>query len=102
MLTRATFIKRFTGFDTNFDVFVVSSQSLLTLVTTDYADPQDQSRELKDISGQYEFVNLLKPHDNSGETIEILEHDEMEGDFLIHLPYKNYRLDYYVANTRHL
>lgn len=33
---------------------------------TDYADPIDQSQELKNISGEYafEFTKLIKPYEN--------------------------------------
>lgn len=56
------------------------------LVTTDYADPLAQSQELKDISGQhkFEFDYLLKPYDNS-HAIEVLDHDEMAGDFFVYI-----------------
>lgn len=88
--------------DTTFDIFAKSSQEFLVLVTTDYADPQDQGQELQSISGQYkiEFTNLVKPFDQNKETVEIFEHDEMEGDFFVTAPYKNYKLYYYVANVR--
>lgn len=100
VLSRATFTKRFALPDTTFDIFVTSSQDLLALVTADYVDPWDQSRELKSISGEYEFASLLKSRSGDNETTEILEHDDMEGDFLISERYKNHRRYYYVANIR--
>lgn len=87
--------------DTTFDIFVTNSKDYIALVTTDYADPYDQSKELKSVSGSYEFEfdNLQKPFDNKA-TIELLPHDEMDGDFLVTVPYKQYRLHYYVANLK--
>lgn len=87
--------------DTTFDIFVTDSQDYIALITTDYADPLGQSRELKSISGSYEFefTNLIMPYDND-RTVEVLEHDEMDGNFLVSVPYKNYRLQYYVANLK--
>lgn len=84
--------------DTTFDIFVADSQSFFALVTTDYADPYDQSRELKDISGQYEFefAYLVKPVENKN-TIKVLPHDEMDGTFFIAIPHKKYELYYYLA-----
>lgn len=87
--------------DTTFDIFVSDSQDFFALVTTDYADPYDQSNELKSISGSYEFEfdSLQKPFDNEV-TIEVLPHDEMDGNFFVTAPYKKYRLYYYVANLK--
>ncbi|MCB9819982.1 hypothetical protein H6796_01610 [Candidatus Nomurabacteria bacterium] len=86
--------------DTVFNIFLTEDQHFLTLVATDYADPKAQSSELKSISGEYEFefTNLLSTS-GSDKTIEILDHDDMNGDFYISMPYKNHRLYYYVANT---
>lgn len=82
--------------DTTFDIFALKSGERLALVTTDYADPLDQSRELKKGSNKYEFINLLRPYSGSSETIEILEHDDMEGDFLVRAG----KFDTYVARLR--
>lgn len=107
VLSDATFVKRLASPvplvpDTTFDIFVTLSQDFLCLVTTDYPDPEHQSLELKSISGDYEFefINLLKPGGKGDETVKILEHDDMDGDFLIYLPYAKYRLGYYVANVQ--
>lgn len=107
VLSNATFVRRLAPPiplvpDTTFDIFATSSQDFFALVATDYADPQHQSLELKNISGQYgfEFVNLLKPYSQDNDTIEILEHDDMEDDFLVHGAYKNYKLYYYLANLK--
>lgn len=85
--------------DTTFDIYIEGSKDYIALVTTDYADPLDQSQELKKISGQYEFEfsNLIKPYGQDG-IVTILEHDEMDGDFFVTTPHKNYNLYYYLAN----
>ncbi|HMH69977.1 MAG TPA: hypothetical protein VK502_01120 [Candidatus Saccharimonadales bacterium] len=107
ILSGATFIRQLASPvplvpDTTFDIFTTDSRAFLALVTTDYADPQDQSIELKNISGQYafEFVDLLKPHNKNNEVTEILAHDDIEGDFLVYEPYKNHRRCYYLVNLK--
>lgn len=102
VLTDAMFILQPTPLpDTTFDIFVTNSKYYIALVTTDYADPYDQSRELKNISGSYEFEfgSLKKPFDNKA-TIEVLPHDQMDGNFFVTAPYKKYKLYYYVANLK--
>lgn len=70
--------------DAVFDIFIVDSKGFFALVSTDYADPQEQGRELGGISGQYEFdfLYLVRPFGGSGE-IKILPHDEMDDDFFV-------------------
>lgn len=107
-LSDATFVRRLASPvplipDTTFDIFfMTSSKQFLALVTTDYADPYDQSRELKSISGQYEFEfdNIVKSYSKNDETIDVLEHDDMDGDFFVTTPYKKYKLYYYLANLK--
>ena len=67
--------------DTTFHIFGGKNGYFLILVMTDYADPIDQSRELKNISGEYafEFTKLIKPYSND-EYIEIRENDEILED----------------------
>ncbi len=81
---------------------MTEAQNHLALVATDYADPYNQSYELKSISGSYgfEFDSLQKPFSKSGETIGILENDDMDGNFFVTAPYKKYKLYYYVANLK--
>ena len=88
--------------DTTFDILMFDSQDFFALVTTDYADPYNQSRELKSISGSYEFEfdSLQKPFSENSETISILENDNMDVNFFVTVPYKKYRLYYYVANLK--
>lgn len=103
MLSTATMYKHYEFFDTIFDVYVTEANEYLALITTDYADPLDQSRELKSISdsNNFEFVNLIKPYTKNNETIEVLEHDEMNDNFFVTTPYKNYRLRHYLANLKY-
>ena len=88
--------------DTTFDIFVTDSQEFFALVTTDYADPYDQSSELKSISGSYgfEFDSLQKPFSKNGESIGILENDDIDRSFFVTAPYKNHKLYYYLANLK--
>ena len=88
--------------DTTFTIFATNSGDFFAVVITDHADPQAQSIELKNISGQnrFELLNLIKPHGKNNDTVEILEYDDMKGDFCIVLPYKNYQLYCYVANIK--
>lgn len=87
--------------DTTFDIYMTDSRDYFALVTTDYADPYDQSHELKGISDQYaiEFTNLVKPFDNAA-TITILLHDEIDDAFFVTAPYKNYKFYYYLARLK--
>ena len=86
--------------DTTFHLFSGKNGYFLVLVMTDYADPIDQSRELKNISGEYafEFTKLIKPYDND-EHIEIKENDEMLENPTVADTDSYYR--FYVAETKH-
>jgi len=100
LLSHARFIARLAAPvpmvpDTTFALYKNTDEHLFTLVTTDYADPLDQSKELRKISGLYEFIDLIKPYHNN-EMIKIREHDNMDGTFLI----KHANTYYYLANTR--
>ena len=88
--------------DTTFNIFMSDSRGSFALVTTDYADPYNQSHELKSISGSYEFEfdDLQKPFSENSETISILKNDDMDGSFFVTAPYKNHKLYYYVANLK--
>ena len=102
LISGATFMERFTLPDTTFNIYSKDTEGYIALVTTDYADPQHQSQELKSISGQneFEFTNLIKPYGTDTDTVAVLEHDDMEGDFFTTVPYKNYKLYYYLANLK--
>lgn len=82
--------------DTTFHLFANKDGCFYALVMTDHPDPQDQSKELKQISGEYkfEFLYLIKPYANDRH-IEIREHDDMNEDFVMKDPNSYYR--YYLA-----
>lgn len=86
--------------DTTFHLFADNNGQFLVLVMTDYADPIDQSQELKNISGEYafEFSRLIKPYDNN-EHIEIKENDEMLENPTVSDTDSYYR--FYVAEAKH-
>lgn len=69
------------------------------LVMTDYPDPLDQSRELKQISGEYEFefAHLIKPYAND-QHIEVHPNDDMDDGFFMPDPKIYYR--YYLAAAK--
>lgn len=102
IVSGSAFVERFTLPDTTFDIYRKDTEDFIALVTTDYADPQDQSRELKSISGRdkFEFTNLVKPYSTNGETVAVLEHDDMKGDFFTTVSYNNYKLYCYLANLK--
>lgn len=104
ILPGASYIRRFASLvplspDTVFDILMLETGESFALVTTDYADPKDQSRELKSISGEYEFefVKLIRPYVDSA-TIDVREHDDVEDGFFIR---DNTSYYYYVAITRY-
>ena len=86
--------------DTTFHLFGGKNGHFLVLVMTDYADPINQSQELKNISGEYafEFTKLIKPHSND-EHIEIKENDEILENPTVSDSNSYYR--FYVAETKH-
>ena len=86
--------------DTTFNLFGGKNGHFLILVMTDYADPINQSQELKNISGEYafEFTKLIKPYSNN-EHIEIRENDEILENPTVSDPNSYYR--FYVAETKH-
>lgn len=69
------------------------------LVMADYPDPLDQSRELKQISGEYEFefAHLIKPYAND-QHIEVHPNDDMDDGFFVPDPKSYYR--YYLAAAK--
>ena len=86
--------------DTTFHLFSDKNGYFLVLVMTDYANPINQSQELKNISGEYafEFTKLIKPYKND-EYIEIKENDEMLENPTVADTDSYYR--FYVAETKH-
>lgn len=101
-LLRATFVRSLASAvplvpDTIFGIYATNEGKFLILVKTDYPDPLLQSKELKAVSGQYEFEfeSLLVPFRNN-EFIKIREHDDMDENFSI----TDSAVYYYVAGTR--
>lgn len=82
--------------DTTFHLFADNNGRFLV----DYAGPIDQSRELKNISGEYalEFAKLIKPYNND-KYIEIKENGEMLENPTVADTDSYYR--FYVAETKH-
>ena len=82
--------------DTTFDIYITASKQFVTLVTTDYADPINQSHELQKISGQhrFQFSSLIKPYSNKNDHIQLSKNDNAHSDYLI----KNSSKYYYLAN----
>jgi hypothetical protein len=104
VLTDAIYIRRLAALvplvpDTTFDIFMLDSGKIITLVSTDYADPRYQSMELKNASGnyQFEFMNLIKPYRKTNDTLKILDHDDMVDNFLVN----ENTTYYYIANTKY-
>ena len=67
ILKKLQYIRQFASLvplnpDTTFHLFGGEDGHFLVLVMTDYADPIDQSQELKNISGEYafEFTKLIR------------------------------------------
>ena len=85
--------------DTMFHLFANKSGQFFALVMTDYPDPLDQGRELKQISGEYEFefVHLIKPYAND-QHIEVHPNDDMDDGFFVPDPKSYYR--YYLAAAK--
>lgn len=104
MLKDATYVREFASFitlypDTQYYLFQTSTGRSFILVAVDYPDPVDESQQLKQISGKYkiEFTHLIKPYAND-QYIDIREHDEMNGDFVVNDPKSYYQ--YYLAEVK--
>lgn len=87
--------------DTQFYLFQSAGRDSLRsfiLVATDYPDPLDQSYELKEITGRYEFefTRIVAPYRND-KFIEIRQHDDIEAGYDIRDPHR--RWNYYLAEV---
>jgi hypothetical protein cdivTM_09436 len=87
--------------DTQFYLFQSAGRDSLRsfiLVATDYSDPLDQSYELKEITGRYEFefTRIVAPYRND-KFIEIRQHDDIEAGYDIRDPHR--RWNYYLAEA---
>lgn len=106
VLKDAEYIRSFAGLfilypDTQFHLFQsIGRDSLRSfiLVATDYSDSLDQSYELKEITGRYEFefTRIVAPYRNN-EFIELRPHDDMEEVYDIRDPYGGW--NYYLAEV---
>ena len=101
MLKEATYVREFASFvtlypDAVYYLFQTSSNQPLILVAIDYPDPLDESRQVKSLSGgfEFEFAHLIKPYAND-QRIEIRLNDNMDDSFFIPDPKSHYR--YYLA-----
>ena len=101
ILKEATYVREIASFITLYPDAVyylfqtVSNQSLI-LVVVDYPDPTDDSRQVKSLSGgfEFEFIRLIKPYAND-QHIEVCSNDDMDDSFFIPDPKSCYR--YYLA-----
>ena len=87
--------------DTQFHLFQSighDSPHSFVLVATDYSDPLDQSYELKEMTGRYEFefTRIVAPYRNNN-FIELRPHDDMEEVCDIQDPHGGW--NYYLAEV---
>ena len=101
MLKEATYVREFASFvtlypDAVYYLFQTTSNQSLILVAIDYPDPIDESRQVKSLSGgfEFEFAHLIKPYVND-QHIEILLNDDMDEMFSVPDPDNYFR--YYLA-----
>ena len=99
ILKEATYVREFASFitlypDAVYYLFQTASNQSLILVAIDYPDPIDESRQVKSLSGEFEFTHLIKPYAND-QHIEIRSNDDMDDNFFIPDPKSCYR--YYLA-----
>ena len=104
MLKEATYVREFASFitlypDADYYLFQTESGQSLILVAIDYPDPIDESRQVKILSGEFEFefIHLIKPYAND-QHIEIRSNDDIDDSFFIPDPKSYYR--YYLAAVK--
>ena len=104
ILKEATYFREFASFitlypDAGYYLFQTESGQSLILVAIDYPDPIDESRQVKILSGEFEFefIHLIKPYAND-QHIEIRPNDDMDDSFFIPDPKSYYR--YYLAAVK--
>jgi hypothetical protein len=104
ILKEATYVREFASFitlypDATYYLFQTTSNQSLILVAIDYPDPIDESRQVKSLSGkfEFEFTHLIKPYAND-QHIAIRDNDEIEEMFFISDPNNYYR--YYLAAVK--
>ena len=101
MLNEATYVREFASFitlypDAVYYLFQTTSNQSLILVAIDYPDPIDESRQVKILSGEFEFefIHLIKPYAND-QYIEVRPNDDMDEIFSI--PDPDSYFHYYLA-----
>ena len=104
MLNEATYVREFASFitlypDAVYYLFQTTAGQSLILVAIDYPDPTDESRQVKKISGgfEFEFTYLIKPYAND-QHLKICPNDEVEELFFVSDP--NGRCHYYLAAVK--
>lgn len=104
MLKEATYVREFASFvtlypDAVYYLFQTTSNQPLILVAIDYPDPIDESRQVKILSGEFEFefIHLIKPYVND-QHIEIYPNDDMDEMFSVPDPGSYYH--YYLAAVK--
>ena len=104
ILKEATYVREFASFvtlypDAAYYLFQTTSNQSLILVAIDYPDPTDESRQVKEISGgfEFEFTYLIKPYAND-QHLKICPNDEVEELFFVSDP--NGRCHYYLAAVK--
>ncbi len=104
ILKEATYVREFASFvtlypDAAYYLFQTTSNQSLILVAIDYPDPTDESRQVKKISGgfEFEFTYLIKPYAND-QHLKICPNDEVEELFFVSDP--NGRCHYYLAAVK--
>lgn len=104
VLKEATYVREFASLitlypDAVYYLFQTISNQPLILVAIDYPDPIDESRQVKSLSGgfEFEFAHLIKPYAND-QHIEIRPNDDMDDSFFIPDPKSCYR--YYLAAVK--
>ncbi|WP_432733095.1 hypothetical protein [Microbacterium sp. MM2322] len=87
--------------DTTFRVFELRDDVLFAIVTTDYADPLDQSRELgKILSIETAFTAVAVPYSSDHIEVPVKEHDEMSGDFMLVSAGVDFKTYHYAAKLK--
>jgi len=104
ILKEATYVREFASFvtlypDAVYYLFQTTSNQSLILVVVDYPDPTDDSRQVKSLSGgfEFEFIHLINPYAND-QYIEIRSNDDMDEMFSVPDPDSYYH--YYLAAVK--
>ena len=104
VLKEATYVREFASFitlypDAVYYLFQTASNQSLILIAIDYPDPIDESRQVKSLSGgfEFEFAHLINPYAND-QYIEIRSNDDMDEMFSVPDPDSYYH--YYLAAVK--